>query len=47
MMGMKCPECRSDDVIDWDDGFICRDCGYEFDDPDRKEKSTDDEEEQV
>jgi len=47
MMVMKCPECRSDDVIDWDDGFICRDCGCEFDDPDRKEKSKDDEEEQV
>lgn len=30
-MGTRCPECRSDDVIEWDDGFICRDCGCEFD----------------
>lgn len=27
----RCPECNSDDVIPWDDGYICRDCGCEFD----------------
>ena len=26
----RCPYCGSDDVIEWDDGFICRDCGEEF-----------------
>lgn len=27
---MRCPDCNSDDVIPWDDGCICRDCGCEF-----------------
>ena len=26
----RCPYCGSDDVIEWEDGFICRDCGEEF-----------------
>ncbi len=26
----KCPACGSDDVIPWDDGCICRDCGHEW-----------------
>ena len=26
----RCPECNSDDIIPWDDGYICRDCGCEF-----------------
>ena len=30
---MRCPDCNSDDIIPWDDGYICRDCGLEFDDP--------------
>jgi len=30
---MRCPDCNSDDIIPWDDGYICRDCGCEFDDP--------------
>ena len=30
---MRCPDCRSDDVIPWDDGYLCRDCGTEFDVP--------------
>ena len=34
-MEMRCPECHSDDVLEWDDGWICRDCGCEFDDPDK------------
>ena len=29
-MDKRCPYCGSDDVIDWSDGFICRDCGCEF-----------------
>ena len=29
-MEERCPECGSEDVIPWDDGCICRDCGYEF-----------------
>lgn len=29
-MDKRCPYCGSDDVIDWADGFICRDCGCEF-----------------
>ena len=44
-MGTKCPECRSDDVIEWDDGFLCRDCGCEFDDPERTGKHKNDDEE--
>ena len=40
-MEIHCPECNSDDVIPWDDGFICRDCGIEFgghDDPPTNEE---------
>ena len=29
----RCPECNSDDIIPWDDGYICCDCGTEFDEP--------------
>jgi len=29
-MEIHCPECNSDDVIPWDDGHLCRDCGIEF-----------------
>ncbi|MBE6374475.1 MAG: hypothetical protein E7055_20730 [Lentisphaerae bacterium] len=29
-MEKRCPYCGSDDVIEWDDGYICRDCGCEF-----------------
>ncbi len=28
--GRTCPSCGSDDVIPWDKGYQCRDCGYEF-----------------
>lgn len=31
MDNSRCPECRGDDVIEWDDGYQCRDCGLEFD----------------
>ena len=34
---MRCPDCRSDDVIPWDDGYLCRDCGTEFDEAVPKE----------
>ena len=27
-----CPECHSDRVIPWDDGYICCSCGCEFGD---------------
>ena len=40
-METRCPECRSDDVIEWDDGWICRDCGCEFDDPDKHRQKCD------
>ena len=30
-METRCPECHSDKVIPWDDGYICCDCGIEFD----------------
>ena len=33
----RCPECHSDRVIPWDDGFICCDCGTEFDEPESPE----------
>lgn len=27
----KCPSCgSSDDIIEWDAGYLCRDCGYEW-----------------
>ena len=42
-METRCPECRSDDVIEWDDGWICRDCGCEFDDPDHRRHNHTDE----
>ena len=29
-MEIHCPECGSEDVIPWDDGWLCRDCGIEF-----------------
>ena len=29
-MDKRCPFCESDDVIEFADGFICRDCGCEF-----------------
>ena len=29
-MEIHCPECNSDDVIPWDDGWLCRDCGIKF-----------------
>ena len=29
-MDKRCPYCGSDDVIEFADGFICRDCGGEF-----------------
>ena len=35
---MGCPDCRSDDVIPWDDGYLCRDCGTEFDETVPKER---------
>lgn len=28
--GRKCPACGSDDIIPWDKGFQCRDCGHEW-----------------
>ena len=27
----RCPDCNSDRVIPWDDGYICCSCGCEFD----------------
>ena len=33
----RCPDCNSDRVIPWDDGFICCSCGCEFDEIDNKE----------
>ena len=32
-MKTKCPDCGSTQCIPWDDGFICCDCGTEFDEP--------------
>ena len=40
-MEKRCPECGSDDVIEWDDGYICRDCGCAFDGPDKHRKKCD------
>ena len=34
---MRCPDCRSDDVIPWDDGYLCLECGTEFDEAVPKE----------
>lgn len=31
----RCPDCNSDRVITWDDGYIC--CGCEFEKIDNKE----------
>lgn len=31
MMEKQCPECGSnEDVMEWADGYICRNCGTEF-----------------
>ena len=30
-MEIRCPECHSCEVILWDDGYICCECGIEFD----------------
>ena len=27
---MHCPDCNSDTVIPWDDGYLCCSCGCEF-----------------
>ena len=35
-MVKRCPYCGSTDVIEWDDGYLCRECGEEF--GDRKAK---------
>ncbi len=33
-MKLRCPNCHSsDDIIEWDDGYLCRECGTEFDGP--------------
>ena len=32
-MKTKCPDCGSTQCIPWDDGFICCNCGTEFDEP--------------
>ena len=29
-MESRCPYCRSEEVIPWDDGYICLECGGEF-----------------
>ena len=29
-METRCPECHSCEVIPWDDGYLCCDCGIEF-----------------
>ena len=37
-MEKRCPYCGSDDVIEWDAGFLCRECGEEFGDRKAKKK---------
>ncbi len=33
-MKLRCPNCHfSDDIIEWVDGYLCRECGTEFDGP--------------
>ena len=27
---LRCPCCHSDEVLLWDDGYLCQDCGAEF-----------------
>ena len=29
-MKIHCPDCNSDAVIPWDDGYLCCSCGCEF-----------------
>ena len=36
-MKTKCPDCGSTQCIPWDDGYICCDCGTEFDEPSPQE----------
>ena len=38
---MHCPDCDSDAVIFWDDGYTCCSCGCEFDDPDQHRQKDD------
>ena len=33
----RCPDCKSDKVIPWADGYICCSCGCEFEKIDNKE----------
>ena len=40
-----CPDCNSDAVIPWDDGYLCCSCGCEFDDPNTRNKGDREEEE--
>ena len=37
-MEKRCPYCGSTDVIEWDDGYLCRECGEEFGDRKMKKK---------
>jgi 5-methylcytosine-specific restriction endonuclease McrA len=29
-MEKRCPYCHSDEIIQWDDGYLCTVCGAEF-----------------
>ena len=33
----RCPDCNSDNIIPWDDGYLCCECGTEFDEPESPE----------
>ena len=36
-METRCPDCGSTQCIPWDDGYLCCDCGTEFDEPEVQE----------
>jgi DNA-directed RNA polymerase subunit RPC12/RpoP len=47
-MQLQCPNCHSaDDISEWDDGYLCCECGTEFDGPYMPDETDEDEEDET